>query len=107
MLETKIKAELNQLFKKHRILLNDASYTLSELIDLMSEAKLRDEPVFIKLAQLDAAMCQLDIGLYGLCSDCEAEIEVSRLNANPLEQRCTSCSTRYSHEHRLELRLSC
>ncbi len=72
----------------------------------MSEARLCNDPLFRQLAQLDAAICQLDIGLYGLCSDCETEIETERLNNNPLEQRCAHCEANYSHEHRQELRLA-
>jgi DnaK suppressor protein len=79
---------------------------LSNLIDYLSELKLADCGSFERLMRLDAALCQLDLGLYGLCSDCESEIEASRLQSDPTEQRCSICSSRYNQEHRHELRLN-
>jgi RNA polymerase-binding transcription factor DksA len=79
---------------------------LSNLIDYIGECKLADTCVFDRLMRLDAAYCQLELGLYGLCSDCESDIETDRLSADPTEQRCHTCATRYNSEHRHELRLS-
>ncbi|EKE68751.1 TraR/DksA family transcriptional regulator [Gallaecimonas xiamenensis] len=45
-----------------------------------------------RLTQVEAALCQLDLGLYGICCDCEAEIELDRLAADPAEQRCARCT---------------
>ncbi|WKE64444.1 TraR/DksA C4-type zinc finger protein [Gallaecimonas kandeliae] len=47
-----------------------------------------------RLGQVEAALCQLDLGLFGICSDCDGEIEVERLVADPAEQRCSTCSHR-------------
>nr|WP_227006749.1 TraR/DksA C4-type zinc finger protein [Shewanella donghaensis] len=80
--------------------------SLTELIELMSNQHLTDSPLFEQLTRLDAALCQLEIGLYGLCSDCEADIEVERLAADPTEQRCAHCAEKYNQEHRHELKLS-
>ncbi|UJF21104.1 TraR/DksA C4-type zinc finger protein [Shewanella sp. OMA3-2] len=79
---------------------------LSNLIDYLSELKLADCCLFERLMRLDAALCQLDLGLYGLCSDCESEIEASRLQSDLTEQRCSVCASRYNQEHRHELRLT-
>ncbi|QYJ92313.1 TraR/DksA family transcriptional regulator [Shewanella spartinae] len=106
VLEANLRKELGTLLALHQITLDTQQLSLTSLIDEMTAAKLTDEPLFIKLTQLDAALCQLDLGLYGLCSDCEADIEAERLNANPLEQRCTQCAADYAHEHRHELRLT-
>lgn len=83
-----------------------ASLSLAELIDKLAQTPLAEHPLFCRLNKLDAAFCQLDLGLYGLCSDCEAEIESERLSQDPTEQRCTSCAEHYQHEHRHELRLT-
>jgi len=83
-----------------------ASLSLAELIDTLAQTPLADHPLFCQLNKLDAAFCQLDLGLYGLCSDCEAEIETERLSQDPTEQRCASCAEHYQHEHRHELRLT-
>ncbi|GIU53583.1 MULTISPECIES: TraR/DksA family transcriptional regulator [Shewanella] len=80
--------------------------SLTELIELMSAQKLTDIPLFAQLTRLDAALCQLELGLYGLCSDCESEIEAQRLAADPTEQRCAKCGEKHRQEHRQELRLS-
>ncbi|MCL1066328.1 TraR/DksA C4-type zinc finger protein [Shewanella olleyana] len=80
--------------------------SLAELIELMSQQKLTDSPLFSQLTRLDAALCQLELGLYGLCSDCESEIEPDRLAADPTEQRCAHCDEKHRNEHRQELRLS-
>ncbi|WP_028773017.1 TraR/DksA C4-type zinc finger protein [Shewanella waksmanii] len=83
-----------------------SSATISELIEILTQLKRCDDPLFIQLTKLDAAYCQLDIGMYGLCADCESEIESHRLQQDPLEQRCAACSAEFYHQHRQELRLT-
>jgi len=80
--------------------------SLGELIDTLAQSHLAEHPLFCRLNQLDAAFCQLDLGLYGLCADCETVIDAKRLSHNPTEQRCATCAEHYQHEHRHELRLS-
>lgn len=105
-LEANLRKELGALLRLNHLSIDCDSLSLSSLIDELTAAKLCDEPLFLKLTQLDAAMCQLDIDLYGLCSDCESEIEQQRIDANPLEQRCAQCAADHEHEHRQELRLT-
>ncbi|EGM69667.1 TraR/DksA family transcriptional regulator [Shewanella sp. HN-41] len=83
-----------------------SNLSLGELIDKLALTPLAEHSLFCRLNKLDAAFCQLDLGLYGLCSDCEAEIESGRLNQDPTEQRCSACAEHYLHEHRHELRLT-
>ncbi|MCE9678655.1 TraR/DksA C4-type zinc finger protein [Shewanella sp. AS1] len=106
LLETNIRVGLSQLLAQKQLEIDSKTLSLSALIEQMSASKLTCEPLFTKLTQLDAALCQLDIGLYGLCADCESEIEASRLMADPLEQRCAECAANHAHEHRQELRLN-
>ncbi|QYK06566.1 TraR/DksA C4-type zinc finger protein [Shewanella zhangzhouensis] len=80
--------------------------SLSELIDTLTRLHLADDPIYDRLTRLDAAQCQLDLGLYGLCADCESEIEQERLIRDPTVQRCLACDDHYRHEHRHELRLN-
>ncbi|MCE2573229.1 TraR/DksA C4-type zinc finger protein [Motilimonas eburnea] len=47
------------------------------------------------IKKIDAALCQIDLGLYGLCSDCEEPIESQLLNQDPTEQRCVRCKEKY------------
>ncbi|GGB51542.1 TraR/DksA C4-type zinc finger protein [Shewanella inventionis] len=107
-LELKLRHELFLIIKDispdASQLANNAS--LGDVIDFLSQVKLADTDLFTQLMKLDAALCQLDLGLYGLCSDCEMDIESTRLNTDPTEQRCSSCQQKYLNEHRLELRLN-
>src|SRR5690554_4452616 len=39
-----------------------------------------------RLKQVDAALCQWQLGLYGLCSDCEVQLTQEQLYADPCIQ---------------------
>ncbi|MCH1928062.1 TraR/DksA family transcriptional regulator, partial [Shewanella sp. C31] len=41
--------------------------SLGEMIDRLASSHLTEHPLFLRLNRLDAALCQLDLGLYGLC----------------------------------------
>ncbi len=105
-LESNLRIEIGKLAHRKHITLDTQTNSLCELITLLTQAGLSEHPLFNQITQIDAAICQLDIGLYGLCSDCENEIESERLNVNPVEQRCTRCAKSHEHEHRQELRLT-
>lgn len=79
--------------------------SLCALIEWMTSQELTHQPLFKRLMRLDAAYCQLELGLYGLCADCETEIEAMRLSQDPTEQRCASCEAKFNRQHRQELRL--
>ncbi len=61
-----------------------AQYTLSRL----GETQRRE------LALIDAALARVDAGEYGVCRDCEAEIDPRRLAALPYALLCTECAQR-------------
>lgn len=63
----------------------------------------RIEPLLSELRRIDAALCQYDIGLYGICSDCEEEIEPERLDADPCVQRCGKCEAKRRAKKRQDL----
>lgn len=106
-LEASLRQEIGALPQLSEIRgAQSAKLSLGDLIDLMAQSHLLDHPLFCRLSRLDAAICQLDLGLYGLCADCETEIDPIRLQQDPTEQRCSSCAEHYQHEHRHELRLS-
>jgi DnaK suppressor protein len=113
------KLQLLEIILRHELMLHikDLSKTtevayismdtsLGQIIDYLSKVKLADTEIFTKLMKLDAAHCQLELGLYGLCSDCEMDIEPPRLMSDPTEQRCVDCEQKYLREHRHELRLN-
>ena len=39
------------------------------------------------------ALCRLDIGLYGVCAECDKTIPVARLRAIPEATRCVDCQS--------------
>lgn len=72
------------------------SLTNEELIDQALKLQLSELTTQLKqLQRVDAALCQIDLGLYGLCSDCEEEIEIGRLENDPSTQRCQRCSDKH------------
>jgi DnaK suppressor protein len=48
-----------------------------------------------ELQQIDAAIARIDAGEYGICKDCEQEIDPRRLAALPYALLCTECATRH------------
>lgn len=44
-----------------------------------------------RLEQILAALSQYEIGGYGLCADCEAQIPIAELMQDPAQQRCKAC----------------
>jgi DnaK suppressor protein len=59
-------------------------YTLS----LLGEVQRR------QVAMIDAAIGRIEAGEYGVCVDCESEIDPKRLEALPFALLCTECATR-------------
>jgi len=50
------------------------------------------------IKSIDAALNNMQIGMYGLCADCEEAIEIQRLNIDPATQRCSACQNRYEKQ---------
>ena len=44
-----------------------------------------------ELAVIDTALARIDVGTYGQCIDCGAEITMARLKASPGVPRCIHC----------------
>jgi DnaK suppressor protein len=47
-----------------------------------------------EILQIDAAIARIDAGEYGVCRDCEQEIDPRRLAAVPYALLCTECAAR-------------
>lgn len=56
-----------------------------------------------RLEQVQAAISQIKLGIYGICADCEAIIEAHRLEQDPASQRCQRCDAK-AQDHHPELR---
>jgi RNA polymerase-binding transcription factor DksA len=51
------------------------------------------------LQALEDARLRLNNADFGLCIDCDAEIPVARLIANPVATRCIACQGHFEHTH--------
>jgi DnaK suppressor protein len=72
------------------------------LRDLLADAHAaqRDPQVVCdvyELAEVDAALHRLDIGVYGDCTQCGEPISLQRLLVQPAAQRCARCEAKYEH----------
>ncbi|HET8541944.1 MAG TPA: TraR/DksA C4-type zinc finger protein [Anaeromyxobacter sp.] len=47
-----------------------------------------------EITQIDAALARLEAGEYGVCTDCDQDIDPRRLKALPYALLCTECATR-------------
>ena len=59
-------------------------YTLS----LLGEVQRRE------ISMIDAALARIESGEYGVCLDCETEIDARRLAVLPFALLCTDCASR-------------
>ncbi len=65
------------------------AFTLSRL----SETQRRE------ISQIDAALARIEAGEYGICRECEQEIDPRRLAALPYALLCTECASRRESAH--------
>lgn len=47
---------------------------------------------------IDAALNNMQIGMYGFCSDCEEPLTSERLHLDPTIQRCQQCESKYQKQ---------
>jgi DnaK suppressor protein len=55
-----------------------------------------------EIRRIEAAFRRIDVGNYGICHDCDADIGYERLQSQPFAERCVVCQTQfeksYAHE---------
>lgn len=94
---------------KNEMLINGLQATTTDInstdiSDLISMAKSSFIPnlfdMAIRLEKVDAAVCSFKLGMYGLCVDCEEDIEYDDLKQDPAQPRCKACRehSRYHHD---------
>src|SRR3972149_5598425 len=65
------------------------------LIDLIEDTGLAIADMHREeLTKMDAAIGKLEDGTYGVCEDCESEIDEERLKAVPLTPLCVKCQSK-------------
>jgi len=70
--------------------LADESDHTSSAIEQSMRMRLRNrEALYLK--KIDAALTRIEEGTFGLCENCEEEIEMRRLEARPITSFCVSC----------------
>ena len=71
--------------------------------DLLSDLDIaRIDRQVLEIRRIEAALRRLDMGVYGVCSDCDGDIEYERLRSQPVAERCLACQEQheksYAHE---------
>lgn len=100
-LKEKVKARLTASSKQY---LNDLvkdvdTMNADALIDSLVHSESHSLNLYkAQIQSIDAALQGIELGLYGLCSDCEVEIEVEELFKCPTKQRCTACEIKYQQQ---------
>tara|TARA_R110001583_G_scaffold77554_1_gene211070 strand:- start:10444 stop:10851 length:408 start_codon:yes stop_codon:yes gene_type:complete len=100
-LKDKVKARLATSSKPY---LNDLvqhvdTMNADTLIDSLIHCESHSLNLYKKQIQnIDAALQGMELGLYGLCSDCETELDVNSLFECPTKQRCNHCETKYQQQ---------
>ncbi|QTL35143.1 MULTISPECIES: TraR/DksA C4-type zinc finger protein [Pseudoalteromonas] len=103
--QVKLQAELDQIRHEFLADLKQASNHATEaLIDTLQSSPPHEWvdiasdricpgqfPNFERLVKVEAAICQMDIGQFGYCCDCEKKIEDTLLAVDPAAQRCLEC----------------
>ncbi len=52
-----------------------------------------------EIRAVEAALIQIARGTYGICVDCEGEIESARLHAYPVATRCRDCQEHFESSY--------
>jgi DnaK suppressor protein len=72
----------------------------SSVADLLVDINLAEVGRDIEeIRDIEAALRRMTEGEYGLCSDCGNAINIERLKANPVAQRCIHCQEVFERTH--------
>ncbi len=52
-----------------------------------------------EIRDIEAALLRIGTNSYGVCIDCDTDINLQRLQAAPSAKRCHECQTRYEQSH--------
>lgn len=48
---------------------------------------------------LEAALRRIDLGVYGVCRECDGDIGYERLQSQPAAERCLACQEQYERSY--------
>ena len=101
-LREEIRLELLRSDNQHFIDLAGQVHDLEEesVADLLVDIDLAIVDMHVdEIRKIDQALMRIAERCYGICIDCEDEIDVERLMAYLTAERCTRCQTAYEHGH--------
>jgi len=82
-------------------LMDEVDFTSFEL-DNQMRMRLRNREI-LYLKKVDEALDRISTGAFGLCEDCEEEIELKRLEARPTTTLCISCKENSERTEKLHI----
>lgn len=104
-LEARLHAQARQQRQQFLLAVRALNATLADELQTLPADEWADHPglspypqllpAIKQLKQVDAALCQWQLGLYGLCSDCETALTPEQLWQDPCRQRCEPCEEKY------------
>jgi DnaK suppressor protein len=102
VLREEIRQELLDSDQEHYIDLAGQVHDLEEesVADLLIDIGLSIIDMHINdLRDVEAALRRIHVGAYGVCIDCDDEVELERLQAFPTAKRCLMCQENYERNH--------
>jgi len=101
-LREEIRQELLASDEEHYIDLAGQVHDLEEesVADLLVDLGLAIIDMHInEIRDIEAALRRMNVGAYGVCIDCDDEVEIDRLRAFPTAKRCLPCQANYERNH--------
>ena len=101
LLKEKVKERLSISSKQHlnELVAKVDTMNADMLISSLSRCESHSLSLYkTQIKSIDAALQGMDLGLYGLCSDCEIELDIDELFKCPTKQRCDACETKYQKQ---------
>jgi DnaK suppressor protein len=102
VLREEIRQELLDSDEEHYIDLAGQVHDLEEesVADLLVDLGLSIIDMHIKeLRDVEAALRRMHVGAYGVCIECDDEMELARLRAFPTAKRCLPCQENFERNH--------
>jgi DnaK suppressor protein len=84
----------------HKVLIRQLQNTApDELVELLSKIEMPAiANTIAKIKSIDAALINIQIGIYGFCADCEKELTFEELLLKPTRERCSECEFKYQKQ---------
>lgn len=101
-LREEIRRELLASDEEHYIDLAGQVHDLEEesVADLLIDLGLSIIDMHInELRDIEAALRRIHVGAYGVCIECDDEVDLERLRAYPTAKRCLMCQENYERNH--------